>query len=132
MRGKYLRRKQQRSLNKDESSITEEIGSNENNSISLQKDKSEGKESTPSKNKSEKTSSTISNRAKDEKLNTFSYMRKKDKKDNRLSIKQNIEEAQNKDYFSEQFQIFQKQFDELKKAHELKINNLEKKIMFRK
>jgi uncharacterized coiled-coil protein SlyX len=127
MRGKYLRRKQLRSLNKDESSITEEIGSNENNSISLQKDKSEGKESTPSKNKSEKTSSTISNRAKDEKLNTFSYMRKKDKKDNRLSIKQNIEEAQNKDNFSEQFQIFQKQFDELKKAHELKINNLEKK-----
>ena len=132
MRGKYLRRKQLRSLNKDESSITEEIGSNENNSISLQKDKSEGKESTPSKNKSEKTSSTISNRAKDEKLNTFSYMRKKDKKDNRLSIKQNIEEAQNKDNNLEKKNHVQEvkinNLEKEKHAHELQIHNLQKDV----
>ena len=129
MRKKYLRKKQQRTFSKDESSITEEMGSNANNSICLQKDKSEGKVSTPSNNKSEPSSSTLLDRGKVEKLNTFSCIGKKDNKDKRLSVIQRKEETHNMDYFNEQFQFFQKQLDEFreqKKAQELKINNLEK------
>jgi len=132
MSNKYLKKKTMRTLNKEESSITEEIGSNANSPISLQKDKIENKESIPSKNKSEPSSSTISARGKDESLNSSSYIGKKDiRRFKRLTVKPNIEKVQNLDNFNEKFQLFQKQLDELKdqkKADDLKINNLEKKI----
>ena len=132
MSNKYLKKKTMRTLNKEESSITEKIGSNANSPIPLQKDKIENKESIPSKNKSEQSSSTISARGKDENLNSSSYIGKKDiRRFKRLTVKPNIEKVQNLDNFNEKFQLFQKQLDELKdqmKADDLKINNLEKKI----
>ena len=132
MSNKYLKKKTMRTLNKEESSITENIGSNANSPISLQKDKIENKESIPSNNKSEQSSSTISARGKDENLNSSSYIGKKDiRRFKRLTVKPNIEKVQNLDNFNEKFQLFQKQLDELKdqkKADDLKINNLEKKV----
>ena len=133
MSNKYLKKKTMRSLNKEESSITEKIGSNANSPISLQKDKIGNKESIPSKDKSEQSSSTISARGKDENLNSSSYIGKKDIRSfKRLTVKPNIEKVQNLDNFNEKFQLFQKQLDELKdqmKADDLKINNLEKKLI---
>ena len=126
MRKKYLNKKKSRSENKDENSITEEIGSNGHKTIPL--DKSEEKMSFPSKTKSEQSSSTISVQNKAEEPNIFSSGEKKDKRmDKRKPKKPNKEEENNIqsiDDFNKQFALFQKKLE----AYEVKMNNLEKEL----
>lgn len=129
----YLNKKKLRNSNKEEFSIIEEIGPNANNSMPLEKDISEDKNSITEKSKSELSSSTISARSKSEKLNTFSFIGRKDKTNNKKMKKNKEKEIKNhkSDDFNEKFLFLQKQLDELKeenKPQELKINNLEKEL----
>ena len=119
MRNNYLKKKKIRSQNKEESNITEEVGPNINNSIRSENDKSENKISTPGKSKSEQSSSTISDKNKSEEPHS---------KDKRTLIKQKKEEEIKILNMGEKFTFLQKQLDELKEAHERKINILEKEL----
>ena len=108
MQKKHFRKKQLRTFNKDESSITEEMKSNANNPIFFKMIKVKVKNQLHQKINQNNLLLHYQIEVKMKKLNTFSYMGKKDKMDKRLSVKQNKEEAQNTDYFNEQFQFFSK------------------------
>ena len=129
MRNKYLNKKKIRQQNKKEESIKEEIRTKSNNSILSDSDKTESKISIPAQSKSEQSSSTLSAKNKIKVPHIFSSIDKKDvRKDKTKLIQQNKEKEIKIQNMDEKIAFLQKKLDDLQKAHELRINNLEKEL----